>query len=99
VGDLYRASGARKGFMDRSLNTAMSGYLTRRLVEAGMEAVITQEDCHTTEGLRITNAECHRLGLPTMRSLVIGRVLAAAVGTLPAGTLLDETQVDALLAM
>ena len=92
------ASGARKGFMDRSLNTAMSGYLTRRLVEAGMEAVITQEDCHTTEGLLITNAECYRLGLPTMRSLVIGRVLAEAVGTLPAGTLLDETLVDGLLA-
>jgi DNA-directed RNA polymerase subunit beta' len=92
------ASGARKGFMDRSLNMAMSGYLTRRLVEAGMEAVITQEDCHTTEGQLITSAACHRLGLPTMRSLVIGRVLAEAVGTFPAGTLLDETLVDGLLA-
>src|SRR5260370_14582714 len=36
------ASGARKGFMDRSLNTARSGYLTRKLVEVRLEAWITE---------------------------------------------------------
>lgn len=41
------SSGARKGFMDRSLNTAPSGYLTRKLVEVGMEVWTTQEDCGT----------------------------------------------------
>ncbi len=92
------ASGARKGFMDRSLNTAMSGYLTRRLVEAGMEVVITQKDCHTAEGLLITNEECYRLGLPDMRSLVIGRVLAESAGDLEADTFLNEPLVDSLLA-
>jgi DNA-directed RNA polymerase subunit beta' len=92
------ASGARKGFMDRSLNTATSGYLTRRLVEAGMEATITQEDCHTTEGLLITNEESRRMGLANMRSRITGRVLTEAVGDLPAGTLLDEKLVEALLS-
>jgi DNA-directed RNA polymerase subunit beta' len=91
------ASGARKGFMDRSLNTAMSGYLTRRLVEAGMEVIITQEDCHTTTGILITNEESHRAGLPNMRSQIIGRVLAECAENLPAGTLLDEKLADLLL--
>ncbi|GHO82349.1 DNA-directed RNA polymerase subunit beta' [Dictyobacter formicarum] len=92
------ASGARKGFMDRSLNTAMSGYLTRRLVEAGMDVIVTQEDCHTTDSLLITNDVCHRNGLPDMRSAIIGRVLAEHTGHVAAGTLLDETLVDELLA-
>ncbi|GCE22214.1 DNA-directed RNA polymerase subunit beta' [Dictyobacter kobayashii] len=92
------ASGARKGFMDRSLNTAMSGYLTRRLVEAGMEVIVTQEDCQTMESLLITNEECRRIGLPNMRSRIIGRVLAERAGNIAAGTLLDEKLVDMLLA-
>lgn len=92
------ASGARKGFMDRSLNTAMSGYLTRRLVEAGMDVIVTQEDCHTTDGLLITNDECRRNGLPNMRSTIIGRVLAEHTGHVAAGTLLDEALVDEHLA-
>ncbi|GCE15048.1 DNA-directed RNA polymerase subunit beta' [Tengunoibacter tsumagoiensis] len=91
------ASGARKGFMDRSLNTAMSGYLTRRLVEAGMEVIVTQRDCQTREGLLITHEESHRMGLPTMRSRMIGRVLAEHTGNVAAGTLLDEHLVDTLL--
>jgi DNA-directed RNA polymerase subunit beta' len=89
------ASGARKGFMDRSLNTAMSGYLTRRLVEAGMEVIVTQQDCHTCEGLLITPEAGHSLA--SMRSQIIGRVLAEPAGNLEAGTLLDEKLADALL--
>jgi DNA-directed RNA polymerase subunit beta' len=92
------ASGARKGFMDRSLNTAASGYLTRKLVEAGMEVWITSLDCGTSEGLLMTNAMAQRLGLPDMRPLIVGRVLAEPAATLPAGTLLDEAQADQLIA-
>ncbi|GCE09143.1 DNA-directed RNA polymerase subunit beta' [Dictyobacter aurantiacus] len=92
------ASGARKGFMDRSLNTAMSGYLTRRLVEAGMDVIITQEDCRTTDGLLISNDTCRRNGLPDMRSTIMGRVLAEHTGHVAAGTLLNKTLVDELLA-
>ncbi|GHO50821.1 hypothetical protein KSX_89840 [Ktedonospora formicarum] len=92
------ASGARKGFMDRSLNTAMSGYLTRRLVEAGMEVVITQHDCQTSAGQLLTQAESQRLGQASMRDQLLGRVLAETAGPFPPGTLLTETQVDHLLA-
>src|SRR5260370_20382253 len=36
-------SGARKGFMDRSLNTAQSGYLTRKIVELGTQVWTPRE--------------------------------------------------------
>jgi DNA-directed RNA polymerase subunit beta' len=92
------ASGARKGFMDRSLNTAQSGYLTRRLVEAGMEVWTTQEDCETHDGLLITENESQVRGLADFGSRTIGRVLAEPVAGLAAGTLLEEAQVSQLLS-
>ncbi len=94
------ASGARKGFMDRSLGTARSGYLTRKLVEIALEVWITEEDCGTTHGLPITDEESKSMGLPSMRGRLLGRVLAeplAEVG-LKRGTLLTEEVVDRLLA-
>jgi DNA-directed RNA polymerase subunit beta' len=92
------ASGARKGFMDRSLNTAQSGYLTRKLVEVGMEVWTTMADCGTKDGWLITNAESQALGFPDMRSRVVGRVLAEPIGPLQAGVLLDVHHVDELFA-
>ncbi len=91
-------SGARKGFMDRSLNTAQSGYLTRKLVEVGMEVWITMEDCETQDGWLITSEESRTLGLPDLRSRIVGRILAESVGGLEAGVLLDEQHVENLLA-
>ncbi|MDP3989002.1 MAG: DNA-directed RNA polymerase subunit beta' [bacterium] len=37
--------GARKGQADTALNTAKSGYLTRRLVDVAQDAIIREEDC------------------------------------------------------
>ncbi|MDD5586897.1 MAG: DNA-directed RNA polymerase subunit beta' [Alphaproteobacteria bacterium] len=45
--------GARKGLADTALKTANSGYLTRRLVDVAQDAIITELDCGTTEGLTI----------------------------------------------
>jgi DNA-directed RNA polymerase subunit beta' len=92
------ASGARKGFMDRSLNTARSGYLTRKLVEVGLEAWITEEDCGSTQGLLITDEESRRIGLPSMRSHLLSRVLAESLPEvgLEQGMLLSEEVVDRL---
>ncbi len=94
------ASGARKGFMDRSLNTARSGYLTRKLVEVGLEVWITAEECGTTQGLLITHEESKRMGLPSMRDRLLGRVLAEPLPEmgLDRGTLLSKEAVDRLLA-
>jgi DNA-directed RNA polymerase subunit beta' len=94
------ASGARKGFMDRSLNTARSGYLTRKLVEVGLEVWITAEDCGTTQGLLITDEESKGMGLPSMRSRLLSRVVAESLSEegLEQGTSLSEEAVDRLLA-
>ena len=43
--------GARKGLADTALKTANSGYLTRRLVDVSQEAIITEEDCGTLDGI------------------------------------------------
>jgi DNA-directed RNA polymerase subunit beta' len=46
--------GARKGLADTALKTANSGYLTRRLVDVAQDAVITELDCGTIDGIFVT---------------------------------------------
>ncbi|GJL86252.1 MAG: DNA-directed RNA polymerase subunit beta' [Micavibrio sp.] len=43
--------GARKGLADTALKTANSGYLTRRLVDVAQDAIITEYDCGTKDGV------------------------------------------------
>jgi DNA-directed RNA polymerase subunit beta' len=45
--------GARKGLADTALKTANSGYLTRRLVDVAQDAIITERDCGTIDGLLV----------------------------------------------
>ena len=45
--------GARKGLADTALKTANSGYLTRRLVDVAQDAIITEFDCGTLDGIFI----------------------------------------------
>ena len=42
--------GARKGLTDTALNTASSGYMTRRLIDVSQEIMIQGEDCGTSDG-------------------------------------------------
>jgi DNA-directed RNA polymerase subunit beta' len=49
--------GARKGVVDRSIRTAESGYLTRRLVDVSHDVLVRIPDCGTTEGVAIINGE------------------------------------------
>jgi DNA-directed RNA polymerase subunit beta' len=46
--------GARKGLADTALKTADAGYLTRRLVDVAQEAVITEIDCGTVNGITVS---------------------------------------------
>ncbi|SNB46480.1 DNA-directed RNA polymerase subunit beta' [Geobacter sp. DSM 9736] len=46
--------GARKGLADTALKTANSGYLTRRLVDVAQDAIITEDDCGTLDGLTVS---------------------------------------------
>ena len=45
--------GARKGLADTALKTADSGYLTRKLVDAAQDVIITEDDCGTTNGILV----------------------------------------------
>ncbi|HEY5600681.1 MAG TPA: DNA-directed RNA polymerase subunit beta' [Patescibacteria group bacterium] len=49
--------GARKGFADRALKTAESGYLTRRLIDVAHDVIIRSQDCGTKEGLEISKKD------------------------------------------
>merc|ERR1712100_883270 len=46
--------GARKGLADTALKTANSGYLTRKLVDVAQDAIVFEEDCGTSEGIKLT---------------------------------------------
>ncbi len=47
--------GARKGLADTALKTANSGYLTRRLVDVAQDAIITELDCGTLDGIYVSS--------------------------------------------
>jgi DNA-directed RNA polymerase subunit beta' len=45
--------GARKGLADTALKTAEAGYLTRRLIDVAQDVIITENDCHTINGINV----------------------------------------------
>lgn len=47
--------GARKGLTDTALNTAKSGYLTRRLIDVAQSIVVREEDCGSDFGFVVKN--------------------------------------------
>ncbi len=83
VGEYFISShGARKGLADTALRTAESGYLTRRLIDVAQDVIVTEEDCGTTEGILITDADSKEMMLPDMRGRIVGRILAEAIAEL-----------------
>ena len=67
--------GARKGMADTALRTADSGYLTRRLVDVSQEVIIREEDCHTQEGITISEISEDGKIIETMEERLRGRYL------------------------
>jgi DNA-directed RNA polymerase subunit beta' len=95
--------GARKGLADTALKTANSGYLTRRLVDVTQDLVITEDDCGTTNGYIMKALVEGGEVVEALKDRVLGRVAVADVVNpetqetlIPAGTLLDENQVELL---
>ena len=96
--------GARKGLADTALKTANSGYLTRRLVDVAQDLVITNVDCGTFEGVKMTPLIEGGDVVEPLRERVLGRVVAEDVikpGTkdevlVERNVLLDEQLVDML---
>src|SRR5690606_15251383 len=98
--------GARKGLADTALKTANSGYLTRRLVDVAQDLVITEHDCGTDQGLRMTPVIAGGDIIETLGDRVLGRVVAKDVikpgsgeVVVTAGIMLDEKWVTTLEEM
>jgi DNA-directed RNA polymerase subunit beta' len=66
--------GARKGLADTALKTANSGYLTRRLVDVAQEAVITEYDCGTIQGIECTALMEDTEVIEALGDRILGRV-------------------------
>ncbi len=93
--------GARKGLADTALRTAESGYLTRRLIDVAQDVIVSEEDCGTTEGTLITEADSKEMMLPSIRDRLIGRVLADPIpgfDSVEVGDELTDEVVDQIVA-
>ncbi len=66
--------GARKGLADTALKTANSGYLTRRLVDVAQDAIISEEDCGTLDGIYLTSLVEGGEIIEPLGERVLGRV-------------------------
>ena len=66
--------GARKGLADTALKTANSGYLTRRLVDVAQDAIITEYDCGTLDGIYVSSLVEGGEIIERMGDRILGRV-------------------------
>ena len=75
--------GARKGLTDTALNTANSGYMTRRLVDIAQELIILEEDCDTYNATvcspRPGDLNPNDPDKSTLKDRILGRLAAAPV--------------------
>lgn len=92
--------GARKGLADTALKTANSGYLTRRLVDVAQDAVITEEDCGTVDGIWVSSLMEGGEIIQRVGDRILGRVVLQDVYDpitnellIPANELIDEEKV------
>jgi DNA-directed RNA polymerase subunit beta' len=96
--------GARKGLADTALKTANSGYLTRRLVDVAQDSIITTVDCGTSNGIRMRAIIDAGQVVASLASRVLGRTTAEDLVDLdgkvilPAGSLIEETDIDRIVA-
>jgi DNA-directed RNA polymerase subunit beta' len=68
--------GARKGLADTALKTADSGYLTRKLVDVSHDIIVTEENCHTLNGIEVTAIVEGDDELVALGQRIIGRTAA-----------------------
>lgn len=67
--------GSRKGLADTALQTAKAGYLTRRLFVVAQDAIVTEADCKTKEGITIGRLSASGIEIAFSKAIK-GRVLA-----------------------
>ncbi len=99
------AKGSRKSLSDTALKTADSGYLTRRLVDVSQDVIVRIDDCHTTEGIVVSNIMNGENVLESFRDRIVGRfpveeVLHPTTGQVICDrlTMITENVADAIIA-
>ncbi len=94
--------GARKGLADTALKTANSGYLTRRLVDVANDAVISEYDCGTLDGIDMESLEEAGEVIQPLSERILGRVVLEDVVDsqdnvlVEADGVIDEVAVEAI---
>jgi len=95
--------GARKGLADTALKTADSGYLTRKLVDAAQDVIITTDDCQTVNGISVRPIYEGDEEVVSLSTRIIGRATCETVknpitgkAIIKAGQLIDEEIAAAL---
>ncbi len=68
--------GARKGLADTALKTANSGYLTRRLVDIAQDVIVSEDDCHTMDGIYVTSLVEGGEIIQPLEERILGRIAA-----------------------
>ncbi|MEM1127434.1 MAG: DNA-directed RNA polymerase subunit beta' [Bacteroidota bacterium] len=66
--------GARKGLADTALKTADAGYLTRRLVDVSQDVTVTEHDCGTLRGIKISALKDNEEIVEPLADRILGRV-------------------------
>jgi DNA-directed RNA polymerase subunit beta' len=97
------AHGARKGLADTALKTADSGYLTRKLVDAAQDVIITIDDCGTANGIVVRPIYEGDEEVVSLSTRIIGRTSCETVkdpitnkAIIKANQLVDEETAAAL---
>ncbi|RLI98353.1 MAG: DNA-directed RNA polymerase subunit beta', partial [Candidatus Aenigmatarchaeota archaeon] len=67
--------GGRKGLADTALKTADAGYLTRRLVDVAHHVVVTEEDCGTIKGIKVSALKVGDEVIEPLEERIYGRVV------------------------
>ncbi len=67
--------GSRKGLADTALQTAKAGYLTRRLFVVAQDAIVTEADCKTKQGVRVGRISASGIEIAFSKAIK-GRILA-----------------------
>jgi len=95
--------GARKGLADTALKTANSGYLTRRLVDVAQDAVVTEHDCGSDDGIVISEAQQSNELAEALGEAILGRVVLRDIVhpsnntvIVKKGTMVDEAMMTAV---
>ena len=82
--------GARKGLADTALKTANSGYLTRRLVDVAQDAIITEYDCGTEDGIKMSAIMNGADVVVSLAERILGRVPSTEIKDPLSGEILVE---------